>query len=151
MKEHPDNTRAKIAKLLKEYREKSGLTIREAGALLGKSNQTVSAWENGRGQPDADMFLKLCDIYNVPSISLFFGEPLPEPELDEDEDELLKLWREATDEAKKCVHMVLKCNKKQIHIEIKRAARDGDQPGADTITKTEADEIRSRADADPDL
>ncbi len=151
MKEHSDNTRAKIAKLLKEYREKSGLTIREAGALLGKSNQTVSAWENGRGQPDADMFLKLCDIYNVPSISLFFGEPLPEPELDDDEDELLKLWRKATDEAKKCVHMVLKCNQKQVHIEVKRAARDGDLPGADTITEAEANEIRSRADADPDL
>ena len=52
-------TRLRIAGLLKQYRERAGLTIREAGKLLGKSNQTVSAWEQGRGQPDADMFLKL--------------------------------------------------------------------------------------------
>lgn len=151
MAKQPDNTRAKIAALLKKYREAAGLTARQVEELTGKSYKTVSAWENGRGQPDADMFLKLCDIYNVPSISLFFGEPLPETELDDDEDELLELWRKATDEAKKCVRMVLKCNKKQVHIEIKRAARDGDQPGSDTITEIEADEIRSRADADPDL
>ena len=151
MAKQSDNTRAKIAALLKKYREEAGLTARQVEELTGKSYKTVSAWENGRGQPDADMFLKLCEIYHVPSISLFFGEPLPEPELDEDEDELLELWREATDAAKECALMVLKCNKKKARISVKRAARDGGQPGADTITEDEADEIRSRADADPNL
>ncbi len=107
-------TRLRIAGLLKQYREQAGLTIREAGKLLGKSNQTVSAWEKGRGQPDADMFLKLCDIYNVPSVGLFFGESLPEPELAVDERELLESWREATDAARESALMVLKSNKRPL-------------------------------------
>lgn len=112
MADGQSETRLKIAALLKEYREKAGLTIREAGRLLGKSNQTVSAWENGRGQPDADMFLKLCEVYGVDSVSAFFGEPAPEPDLSVDELELLEEWREATDAARESALMVLRCNKR---------------------------------------
>lgn len=112
MADSQSETRLKIAALLKEYREKAGLTIREAGRLLGKSNQTVSAWENGRGQPDADMFLKLCEVYGVDSVSAFFGEPAPEPDLSVDELELLEEWREATDAARESALMVLRCNKR---------------------------------------
>ncbi len=114
MADSQSETRLRIAGLLKQYREQAGLTIREAGKLLGKSNQTVSAWEKGRGQPDADMFLKLCDIYNVPSVGLFFGESLPEPELAVDERELLESWREATDAARESALMVLKSNKRPL-------------------------------------
>lgn len=106
-------TRIKIARLLKQYREQAGLTIREAGKLLGKSNQTISAWENGRGQPDADMFLKLCDIYGVESVSLFFGEDIQKVDLSSEEHELLDAWNEATDSAKEAALMVLRCNKCQ--------------------------------------
>lgn len=75
MADSQSETRLRIAGLLKQYRERAGLTIREAGKLLGKSNQTVSAWEQGRGQPDADMFLKLCEVYNVESgCPLYRGE-----------------------------------------------------------------------------
>ena len=105
------NIRAKIAALLKKYRKAAGLTIREVSRLLGKSNQTVSAWEHERGQPDADMFIKLRDIYNVPSVGLFFGESLPEPELDDDERELLEEWRSATDITRESALMVLRYNK----------------------------------------
>ncbi|RKJ20691.1 XRE family transcriptional regulator [bacterium D16-50] len=107
-------TRLKIAELLKEYREAAGLTVRQVEELTGKSYKTVSAWEKGRGQPDADMFLKLCDIYNVPSVGLFFGESLPEPELAVDERELLESWREATDAARESALMVLKSNKRPL-------------------------------------
>lgn len=114
MAENQSDTRLKIATLLKQYREQAGLTIREAGKLLGKSNQTVSAWENGRGQPDADMFLKLCEVYNVESVSVFFGERPQGPELSVDERELLEVWREATDAARESALMVLRCNKRPL-------------------------------------
>lgn len=42
------------------------------------------------------------------------SETLPEPELAQDEDELLKAWREATDGAKESALMVLKSNKRLI-------------------------------------
>lgn len=112
MEKQPTATRLKIARLLKEYRERAGLTIREAGEKIGKSNQTVSAWEQGRGQPDADMFLKLCEAYGVESVGVFFGEQPPGPNLTIDELELLEDWRYATDAAKQSALMVLKANRR---------------------------------------
>lgn len=61
-------SRKDIAAALKRLREGSGLTANEVGALVGKSGKTVNAWENNRGQPDAEMLMKLCDIYHVKDI-----------------------------------------------------------------------------------
>ncbi len=114
MADSQSETRLKIAELLKEYREAAGLTVRQVEELTGKSYKTVSAWEKGRGQPDADMFLKLCEVYNVESVSVFFGEAPPEPVLSVDERELLESWREATDAARESALMVLKSNKRPL-------------------------------------
>ena len=46
----------------------------DVGALIGKCGKTVNAWENGRGQPDVDTLLLLCDIYGVEDIGLTFDE-----------------------------------------------------------------------------
>lgn len=61
-------SREHIAKTLKRLREQSGLTADQVGALVGKSGKTVNAWENCRGQPDAEILMRLCDIYNVKDI-----------------------------------------------------------------------------------
>lgn len=61
-------SREYIANTLKRLREARGLTANEVGALVGKSGKTVNAWENNRGQPDAEMLIKLCDIYKVEDI-----------------------------------------------------------------------------------
>lgn len=68
-------TRMELAARLKFFREKAGLTIYEVGEKIGKSGKTVSAWECGRGQPDADMLLTLCSVYGIKSISELYGEP----------------------------------------------------------------------------
>ncbi|MCI6496213.1 MAG: helix-turn-helix domain-containing protein [Anaeromassilibacillus sp.] len=68
-------SRVTIANALKRLREKSGLTSNEVGEMLGKSGKTVNAWENNRGQPDAEMLIKLCDIYNVENILDEFRDP----------------------------------------------------------------------------
>jgi transcriptional regulator with XRE-family HTH domain len=60
--------REQISKALKRLRENTGLTADEVGALVGKSGKTVNAWENNRGQPDAELLIKLCDIYKVNNI-----------------------------------------------------------------------------------
>lgn len=57
-----------IAHALKRLRENVGLTADEVGAIVGKSGKTVNAWENGRGQPDAEILIKLCNIYKVNNI-----------------------------------------------------------------------------------
>lgn len=61
-------SRKYIAKQLKRLREQSGLTAAQVGEAVGKSGKTVNAWENNRGQPDAEILMKLCDIYNVTDI-----------------------------------------------------------------------------------
>ena len=61
-------SREYIAKTLKRLRERSGLTADQVGALVGKSGKTVNAWENNRGQPDAEILMQLCDIYDVTDV-----------------------------------------------------------------------------------
>ena len=52
-------SRESIAKALKRLREQSGLTADQVGAMVGKSGKTVNAWENNRGQPDAEILMQL--------------------------------------------------------------------------------------------
>ena len=66
-----------LAANLKKYRKLSGMTIHDVGALIGKSGKTVSAWENGRGQPDADMLIKLCSVLHISSVSELLGSSAP--------------------------------------------------------------------------
>lgn len=63
-----------IASVLKRLRIESGLTADEVGAKVGKSGKTVNGWENARSQPDAEILLQLCDIYNVKDILSEFSE-----------------------------------------------------------------------------
>jgi len=50
-------SRESIAKALKRLREQSNLTADQVGLLVGKSGKTVNAWENNRGQPDAEILI----------------------------------------------------------------------------------------------
>lgn len=70
----PSSSKETIALALKRLRIQSGLTADEVGAMVGKSGKTVNAWENNRGQPDAEMLIKLCDIYHVDDILEEFRE-----------------------------------------------------------------------------
>lgn len=79
---------------LREFRKAANLTTAEVGKKIGKSDRTISAWENGRGQPDADLLLKLCEIYGIKSLSELVGEDSPFPVLSPDELRLLSLYRE---------------------------------------------------------
>lgn len=66
--------RKALAGKLREFRLRSGLTAKEVGKQIGKSDKTVSGWEHGRGQPDADMLFLLCEIYNIDSIADFYAD-----------------------------------------------------------------------------
>lgn len=68
-----DSVRGCIAGNIKRYRLASGMSVEEFGEAVGKSGKTISAWEVGRGQPDADMLISLCRLFDV-DISDFYGE-----------------------------------------------------------------------------
>lgn len=61
-----------IPNALKRLREMSGFTINKVGEIVGKSGKTVSAWENGRGQPDIETLITLSRLYNVDNILSVF-------------------------------------------------------------------------------
>lgn len=85
--------RMEIAARLKMFRERAGMTIYEVGDRVGKSGKTVSAWEKGRGQPDADMLLTLCEVYGIRSISDLYGEDDQSVPLTPHERELIRAYR----------------------------------------------------------
>ena len=87
-------SRFEIAETLKRLRAKSGLKADEVGALLGKSGKTVNAWENGRGQPDADTLIALSDIYGVVDIlAEFRGKESESFSLSDHEKDLIIAYR----------------------------------------------------------
>lgn len=99
--------REQLAKRLKEFRDRAGFTIYEVGEKIGKSGKTVSAWENGRGQPDADMLLSLCELYEIDSIADLYGENKNSSSLSIDEEELLRDYRLLSNQGKEFVRQTM--------------------------------------------
>lgn len=50
-KEWPLNTQADIPRLMRELRERMGLTQEKFAAKLGVTYPTINRWENGRAKP----------------------------------------------------------------------------------------------------
>lgn len=103
--------REKLAEKLKFFRLRSKLKIDEVGEVVGKSGKTVSAWEKGRGQPDADMLIKLCSLYKVKSIGEFFGEEpitLINDDFNDKDKELIKNHNLLNDEGQKMLENYVK-------------------------------------------
>lgn len=91
--------------------------------MIGKSGKTVNAWENNRGQPDAEILIQLCDIYHVDNILKEFSNNNPDLiVLSEHEEKLIIAYRNNED-MQPAVDRLLKIEKVT---EIKIAARNGE-------------------------
>jgi transcriptional regulator with XRE-family HTH domain len=71
-------TKEEIAKVLREFRQRTGLSAKEITDQLGLqdikiSPKTLYGWESGHSQPNADTLLLLCDIYGFEDIMKAFG------------------------------------------------------------------------------
>lgn len=126
--------REDIALALKIARERAGMTCKQVGQLLNKSDKTISAWEHCNGQPDADTFIKLCDIYQVPSIDELLGHSSGTTFL-ADELDLIRRFRKLTVNSKQIVSTLV--NLELRHIE---ANKQGETP-IKVIRKEKADAI----------
>lgn len=87
--------RKALAAKLRYFRTRAGLTTKDVGDKIDKSSKTVSGWEHGRGQPDADTLFALCEIFGINSIAEFYPQEQQTqmPDLAADEKELLSLYR----------------------------------------------------------
>lgn len=59
---------------LKALRKARGLNADQLGSAVGKSGKTISAWEVGRGQPDADMLVLLCKVLGAHIADFYFPD-----------------------------------------------------------------------------
>ncbi len=103
-------SREYIANTLKRLREATGLKADDVGAMIGKSGKTVNAWENGRGQPDAEILIKLCNIYKVDNILAEFDDKniiAKQSDFSSDEITHIKKYRKLDTHGQKAVSAVL--------------------------------------------
>lgn len=84
-----------IADNIKKFRLEKGLSVEDIGNAIGKSGKTVSAWEVGRGQPDADTMIRLCRLFDV-DIADFYGESGDLAPISNDERDLVDTYRDLT-------------------------------------------------------
>ncbi|MDD5832151.1 MAG: helix-turn-helix domain-containing protein [Clostridiales bacterium] len=60
-------------KIVKELREKNGLTQLQLSEKLGVSDKTVSKWENGKGYPDITLLEPIAEAFRVSVTELIAG------------------------------------------------------------------------------
>lgn len=73
----------KIGKFIRTMRRKKDLTQRELAEAIGVRPGTVSKWECGRGMPDLEVVLPLCDTLGITFRELIHGESTDNRELTE--------------------------------------------------------------------
>ena len=71
-------SKEEIAKVLKAYRQETGLSAKKVIEKLSLydikvSPKTLYGWESGHSQPSADTLMLLCNIYGIDDIMLAFG------------------------------------------------------------------------------
>ena len=100
-------TREYMAAKLHEFRIATGMSVDAVGAVIGKSGKTISAWEVGRGQPDADKLVELCNLYGVRIADFYSGDVSQGITLTNDEADLLGTFRDLNNEGKQIALSVL--------------------------------------------
>ena len=89
---------------LKEFRNANHLSVEQVGEYVGKSGKTISAWEVGRGQPDADMLVLICRLYNVDISDFYFvGSDDEAQVLTADEERLVSSYRHLNEHEREIV------------------------------------------------
>ena len=79
--------------LIRTWRMKRGINQKELSAMLGFSKNLVCNWEAGRSRPDINLIPKLCEILGI-SIPAFFGCPANSQELTDQEQTVLRNYRQ---------------------------------------------------------
>ena len=100
-------TKQEIGRILREARERKGLTRAEVGKRFDKTDKAVGHWETGQSSPDANILFELCDLYGI-SIDDHFGRKRHTMEITTVESEVLAMYRLLDDHGKSVVDTVMR-------------------------------------------
>lgn len=98
-------TREEIGQVLREWRERCGMSRQQVADRIGKTTQTIGHWETGHAQPDADTLFMLCDMYGASVDSAFSLNK--KVELTSREYDTITNYRKLDDFGKRAVDAVL--------------------------------------------
>ena len=66
---------------IKSLRKSKGLSQEELAIKLNVVRQTISKWEQGLSVPDAEMLIKIAEVFDTP-VSTLLGENISESKVD---------------------------------------------------------------------
>lgn len=67
---------------IKSIRKSKGLSQEELAIKLNVVRQTISKWEQGLSVPDAEMLIKISEVFDTP-VSILLGEKVTETKIDD--------------------------------------------------------------------
>lgn len=150
-----------IGKKLKEYRNKSKMTVKEISVLLSKkgfkaSESTIYSWENGNSQPTPGALLTMCEAYGVTNVLAAFGyngyRPNGSIQPNINEIDMIEKYRildnhgkEMVDftldkEYERCIEEKQKTDEKS-HLTAIAAHNDDDSPEQERLMREDLDEL----------
>lgn len=92
--------RKQIAENIRNFRKEKGLSAEDVGAAVGKSGKTISAWERGQGQPDADELIALCILFGVEISDFYYRQTSGYSDMSSDEETLISYYRGMNEQGK---------------------------------------------------
>lgn len=80
-----------FAENLKNTRQQKGMTQEELAIRLHVVRQTVSKWEKGLSVPDAEMLIKIGELFEIPVSELLGAKAETEPDSNEIAEQLSRI------------------------------------------------------------
>lgn len=101
---------------------------RKLSQATGISEQTISSWKKRGTDPSAKHIYAIAEFLNISPVYLLTGKEEPKIEINQDEQELLKIYR--------CLDRKRKIRVNSfIYDELENMEQDGDMPKAQGFTK----------------
>lgn len=156
-----------LCDILKQLRQQYKLGTEQVAEVIGVSGSAYRNYERGERTPDYDKLVRIADLYNVTTDYLLgrteekmapIDALAKEKNMHIIEKTMLEMYfklgaERRADFVEAMINTIQSSDdpKHQVEFKVRRAARNGAVPITETITQEEADEIKARPDADPDL
>ncbi|MDI2113043.1 helix-turn-helix domain-containing protein [Commensalibacter nepenthis] len=97
-----------IGQSLRKFRESKNLGQADIAAIVDTSIPTISHWENGRYYPEFPKLIALAEYFNIKVVDLIsFGQESKD-KISDEEIKLIKKYREAPENIRDSIKLILK-------------------------------------------